>query len=232
MFLGILGFLGFIVFGIMWVISLIRKSGKAKRNIIITGSCFLLFIVGVVSSSDSENKEEAKKDDKAIETSKEEKPKKDKKKKKKEDNRTTVERLQDDDGVDKVVLNDGILTLEKHPSGLWDENSLFHSVYDLFEVMNDAFKDKSVDEVEVKIQTKMTDVKGNENLDTVIEYLYTRESFEELNYDNFTNMAFSEQWRILNESDLYMIHPGIYKNLKDKYTDNLPNGAAKLPPVE
>ena len=226
MFLGILGFLGFIVFGIMWVISLIRKSGKAKRNIIITGSCFLLFIVGVVSSSDSENKEEAKKDDKAIETSKEEKPKKE------DDNRTTVERLQDDDGVDKVSLNDGILTIEKQPGGLWDENSLFHSVYDLFEVMNDAFKDESIDEVEVKIQTKMTDAKGNESLDAVIEYLYTRESFEELNYDNFTNMAFSEQWRILNESDLYTIHPGIYKNLKDKYTDNLPNGAAKLPPVE
>lgn len=175
---------------------------------------------------ESENKKAEKEKDKKEESSK-------KKEKKKEDNRTIAEKIQEDDkNVDKAILKDGILTLEREPGGLWDENSLFHSVYDLFESMNEAFKDKTVDEVEVNIQTTMTDNKGNESLETVIEYLYTRETFKELNYDNFTNMAFGEQWRILNESDLYIIHPGIYKNLKGKYTDNLINGISKLPPVE
>lgn len=125
-----------------------------------------------------------------------------------------------------------ILTLEREPGTLWDENSLFHTVYDLFEVIPTAFKDDSVNEVQVLIQTPMVDAKRNEAVETAIEYIYTKESFGELNYDKFAEMAYGQQWRILNESDMYIIHPGIYKNLKEKFTENLTNGMSKFPTIE
>lgn len=148
------------------------------------------------------------------------------------DDRTIVEIIEEDYDIDKATIKEGLLTIEKDPGTIWDENSLFYTVYDLFEIMHEAFKDDSIDEVEAKVLTTMIDNKGNESVDAVIEYIYTRETFEELNYDNFSNMAYGEQWRILNESDLYMIHPGIYNNLKDKYKDNLIHGTSKFPPVE
>ena len=227
----------------MALISLIKKNGKAKRNFIITGVCFVLFIVGVNSSIEPKNeKEEASSDDEAVEVDKkeEEEPKKekpkeedkkkeDKEKKEEKDDRTIDQKLQeDDDKVDEATLEDGLLTLKRDPGTVWSENSLFHSVYDLFESTNEAFKDDAVKEVDVIIETTMVDQKGNESKDPVIKYQYTKESFDELNYDNFTDMAFGQQWRILNEADGYFIHPGIYKELKEKYTDNLSHGKSKV----
>ena len=46
-----LAVLGFIVLGI---ISLIKKKGRAKRNFLIAGLAFVLFMVGVVNSPSSE----------------------------------------------------------------------------------------------------------------------------------------------------------------------------------
>lgn len=167
--------------------------------------------------------------EKEIETTKmeEEKAKKEENERKK--NRTTVEVIDEDyDKVDDVSLKDGLLTLETNPGTVWSENSLFHAVYDLFEVMHEAFEDNSIDEIEAEIQIMMVDSKGNESDESVITYVYTRDSFKELNYDKFSEMAFGQQWRILNEADGYFIHPGIYKNLKDKYTDNLSHDKSKV----
>lgn len=58
MFIGILGFLGIFIFAIMAIISLIKKNGKAKRNFIITGVCFVLFVVGVGTSDSSASDDE------------------------------------------------------------------------------------------------------------------------------------------------------------------------------
>ncbi len=238
MVLGLLGFLGVIIFGIMWIVSLIRKNGKAKRNIIITGICFLLFIVGVVNSSNSNDDDNAKDEDRVEETSadqKDDSSKKDKptekdesKKEKKKDERNIAEKLQeDDDNVDEASIEDGVLTLKTEGKTTFSENTLFHSVYDLFEAMHEGFNDKDINKVEVALTTTMVDAKGNESDDDVITFEYSRESFEELNYDKFSEMAYGQQWRILNESDSYSIHPGIYKNLKDEYTNNLSHGMAK-----
>lgn len=268
MFLGMLGFLGVIVFGIMSLISLFKRSGKAKRNFIITGVCFLLFIVGAVNSSDdSDTKDEPKEnedeaievttedkkdksddnkpnDDNKKENSEDKKAKEDKKKvekdkkeekkeKPKKDTKNIAEKIQkENDDVDKATIKDGVLRLESVGKTTFSENTLFHSVYDLFEATHEGFLDDSVKEVEVILTTTMVDQKGNESEEPVINYTYTRESFEELNYDKFSNMAFGQQWRVLNESDAYFIHPGIYINLKDKYTDNLSHGKSKVRSLE
>lgn len=43
-FLAAVGFLVFIIFGIMWIVSLIKKNGKAVRNVLIAVVGFIVFI--------------------------------------------------------------------------------------------------------------------------------------------------------------------------------------------
>lgn len=180
-----------------------------------------------VAKAEKEKKETAKKQ------KEEEKAKKEAEEKERKANRTIAEKLQEDnENIDKATMKDGILTIEREPGTLWDENSLFHTVYDLFEVIPIAFEDDAVKEVQALVKTQMVDAKGNEEVEDVIEFIYTRETFRELNYDKFAEMAYGQQWRILNESDMYIIHPGIYKNLKEKITENLTNGMSKFPSVE
>lgn len=138
-----------------------------------------------------------------------------------------------DNNVDRAELSEnGVLTLVNEATSIWSENSLVTSyTYMLFESMHEAFKDPAVNEVGVSLETNMTDTKGNTSLVEVIKFLYTREDFEELNYEGFLNIAGGQEWRIYNESSLYHIHPGIYKNIKEDYKKNLLHGMSKFPPV-
>lgn len=190
----------------------------------------VLWGIGNSASDDKEQTEkktekastEVKEEKKTDESKKKEEKPKVEKPKKKEDNRTIAEKLQEDnDNIDKASLKDGVLTLSGEGKTTFSENTLFMSVYDFFEAMHDGFQDKDVKEVYVELTTTMVDQKGNESVEPVIKYNYSRESFEELNYEKFKEMAYSEEWRILTEANYYYIHPGIYKNLKDKYKDHV-----------
>lgn len=187
-------------------------------------------INGIIDPYDEEKQAEEDKQKEIEEEEKAEKEKSEKKekeeaKKKEEErlaNRDIDEALEEDNDIVKSAeLNDGELTLTYEPGTVWSENSFFNTVYDSFEIVSDAFKDEGVDSVLTIIKAEMTDEKGNEELEDIINYRYTRADFDELNYDNFKEMALGQQWRILNEADGYFIHPGIRANLKDKYTDNL-----------
>jgi len=183
---------------------------------------------------EKEEADKKKKDEnKAAAKAKEEegkKAKKEKEKKAKEKKRPLDEKLvEDSSDVDEATLKDGKLTLTKEVTSFWDDTSILkHDVYKLFEVLGEGFNDKEVDQVDIVITTKMTDQKGNESIDPVVEYEYSREQFEELNYDNFLDLSYSQSWRILNESDAYSIHPGIYKNVKDDYRNNLNHSMTKI----
>lgn len=236
MFLAILGFLGLIVFGIMSFVSLIRKSGKARRNFIITGVCFLVFIVGVVNSSESNKKEEAKNENKTVEVDKKQEDKKgdekkeeDKKEEKNETKNIDEKMKEEYKDIEKTTFKDGNLQVEKDVTSFWDETSILkHDVLTMFETLPTAFEEQKVNSVTVILHTEMIDNKGNTQMEPIIEYEYSRSSFEELNYDKFLYMATSETWRILNESDAYSIHPGIYKNVKDDYKNNLHHSMTKI----
>lgn len=156
---------------------------------------------------------------------KEEKEKADKKSKEKEkerlENRTVEDVIIEEGKADETDLYEGELTIDFEPGTMWSENSLMGVVHDMFENLPISFEDNEIDSVVNVINVEMTDSKGNEEVKPVITFRYTREDYESLNYENFKTMSLGEEWRILNESDGYFIHPGIRANLKDKYTDNL-----------
>src|SRR5690625_248975 len=191
--------------------------------IIIVGS----WIVNGNNDSAKNNEDEAK------ETVAEQENDKEKAKKEEEErlaNRTIDEILEEDENdVDKAELEDGVLRLERDVTTFWDETSILkQDVLRMFELLPKAFEDDEVERVRVVLNTEMVDQKGNAEMESVIYYEYSREHFEELDYDNFLWMATSETWRILNESTSYEIHPGIYKNVKDDYKNNLRYGLSKI----
>lgn len=208
---------------ILWL----NKDYTKKKKGIITGVFGVWFIVMSIASqpTEEEKAEEKAEQQEAKEQKEVEKKEKEEAKKKEEQrlkNRSIDEAIEEDNkDVEEAQMSDGELTLTYEPGTMWSENSLFNVVYDAFKVTHDAFEEDEVDSVVNVIKVKMTDEKGNEELKDVINYRYNRSDFEELNYDNFKDMALGEQWRILNESDEYFIHPGIRANLKSEYTDNL-----------
>lgn len=182
-------------------------------------------IGGILDSAgvqtDREKEAEVKKEEKEKEEAIEEERKK---------SRTIDEIMsEDEDSVDKAKLDDGTLTLEKDVITFWDETSILKTdVLTMFELMPKAFEDDDVDRASIVLNVEMTDNKGNKKMEPVIYYEYTREHFEELEYQNFLNTATSQTWRIFNESTSYEIHPGIYKNVKDDYKNNLNSGLSKI----
>lgn len=117
---------------------------------------------------------------------------------------------------------EGEQTIEVRPGMVWSENSYFNVVYDALDEIKQTFdENEEVESILVLIIADFMDNKGNEEEGFAITYRYSRETFNELNYDNFKQMSLGEEWRILNESDGYFIHPAIRSKLKSKYTDNL-----------
>lgn len=213
----------------------LNKDYTNKKKAIMTGVFGVWFIVMLVVSQSAEEQREEERAERQEEREQEEKEQaeeeeaekkeKEEAEKKEEErlkNRDTDEAIEEDnDDVVEAELSDGELTLTYEPGTMWSENSLFYVVYDAFEITHDAFEHDDVDSVVNIIKVEMTDEKGNEELKDVINYRYTRSDFEELNYENFKEMSFGQQWRILNEADGYFIHPGIRANLKDEYINNL-----------
>lgn len=192
----------------------------------------VVFIIGAIGNifESDEKKEEREAEQVAAEQEKEEKKKKEKEEKERKANRTIDEKLQEGNkDVDKASLEDGILVLEKEVTTFWDETSILkQDVLTMFELFPEAFEDESVNSVNVVLLTEMVDEKGNGEIETIIEFEYSKDTFDELNYEKFLYMATSETWRILNESDAYWIHPGIYKNVKDEYRNNLKHSMTKI----
>lgn len=78
MFIGLLSFVGLLFFSIKGILSFIKKAGKAKKNFIISGACFVLLIAAV--SFDGPVTETASTTPKEEKVNNEEKDKEEKKK--------------------------------------------------------------------------------------------------------------------------------------------------------
>lgn len=182
--------------------------------------------------TDTNKKKEQKgsSDKKDKEKKKEPKTKKENKQKKEKKNEPIDKKIvKNNSNVDKAKFtSDDVLQIEINPSSVWSENSFVTTyTYHALEAIDEAFKDKKVNKVEVQINTKFTDSKGNESTGQAVRINYDRDTFEELNYKKFKTMAGGQEWRILNESNSYFIHPGIFREIKDKYKENLTYGMSK-----
>src|SRR5699024_1254159 len=213
-----------------------KKFGKTARIVITVIFAFVTLSVFIDEDTSTEFEEHDKAEVVSKESSneeekndKEKKENKEKKEKKKE-KITIDEKIEKDSlNVDKASLKNNVLTLKKEPSSTWSENTLVkNNVFTMFEDVNKGFNDKNVNEIKVIIEAVMIDEKGNEEVVSAVEYEYDRSTFEELNYDNFIRLAVSESWRILNESDAYLIYPGIYKALKQEYKQGLKDNGMKI----
>lgn len=178
--------------------------------------------------------EQMKKEKEQKESKKEEAAKKEPKKEKapkKESLPIDKKIVKENSHIEKAKLNESghlIITLDGDSS--WSENTIVTTkTYWGFEAVKQAFDDPSVNTVGVEIEATLTDNKGNEEKEWVETFEYTREAFDELNYDKFLSMASGQEWRILNESSSYAIHPAIYNSIKDKYKENLIHGSVKAP---
>src|SRR5699024_5661498 len=109
-------------------------------------------------------KEKAEKEKEEKEKAEKEKAEKEKAEKEKENEKSIDEKIKKYDVVEEAEMDNGELILTYEPGMGWSENSLFYTVYDSFEVTNQAFKDDSVDSVLNLIQGVMVDQKGNEEL--------------------------------------------------------------------
>lgn len=186
-----------------------------------------VFIIGGIGSALSDDDDEVKEDEETEDVAAEQDE--DEEGAEVSDDRTIDEVLSDENDVDRTSFESGTLRLERDVTSFWDETSILkQDVLRMFELLPKAFEDDEVERVRVVLNTEMVDQKGNAEMESVIYYEYSREHFEELDYDNFLWMATSETWRILNESTSYEIHPGIYKNVKDDYKNNLRYGLSKI----
>ncbi len=205
----------------------------------ITATLILLVILsGCVTYKDGEPVK-----DEAYEKRQEEKALKEEKEKSEENINTEAKSEQDikasrpidefikeenDNVTDADLYDEGMLIVKLDADGSFSENTLVkNQAFDILNIMKDAFSNDEVQTVDTVVRVTMTDNKGNESLSDAVNIVYTRESFEELNYDNFVDLARAEEWRIYNESDEYLIHPGIYNALKDRFKDNLIYGGSK-----
>lgn len=197
---------------------------------------FWVIVVVIVSAAlatgnddDSADNNKSKSNDKAVVETSADKEKSEKKDTtKKEPTPIDKKIIKNNNKIGEAKLENGVITLKTEVTTFWDETSLLkNNVYEHFESFGEAFKDKNVNAVKVVLSTKMIDNKGNEEVEEIITYEYSRAAFEELNYENFLDLSYSQSWRILNESDSYWIHPGIYKKVKKDYTKNLTYGISK-----
>ncbi|WP_339184148.1 hypothetical protein [Oceanobacillus sp. FSL W7-1293] len=139
-----------------------------------------------------------------------------------------------DNHVEAAELsNEGILTILLDASSSFSPKSVASTyVYWSFEAINKSFQSDEVSEVSIVIQAPLIDNQGNEEVNEVITYAYTRNDFNDLDYDNFLRLASGQEWRILNEAYAYFVHPAVFNEVDFDYQNNLSNRNSKVPLVE
>jgi len=216
------------------------KKSKDRKKPFYKRSWFIVIIAlvvigGIASALEDEEEPESTETSAPADLDKE--PDEDKKKEQvkgdgeKKKNKSIDQNLKEDndDVIDADLYDEGMLIVKLDGDASFSENSLVtNRAYEILEIMKEAFADKEVQTVDAVVKVTLTDNKGNESKGDALNIVYSRESFEELNYDNFRELAKVEGWRVYNESDEYLIHPGIYNNLKDKIKENITNGSSKF----
>lgn len=127
-----------------------------------------------------------------------------------------------DENIDKVVVRDKALIVTYKDSAFWSDNSLLEEyAYDSINLIEDLYSNQNFDLFAFERPTVMTDDNGNEKLDTVFKSFYTRNTLDQMNLDNFTDMVLVDRKRYFQKADGYWLHPGIFLNVDKKLREGI-----------
>src|SRR5699024_7618009 len=113
-FLGVISLLIFIIFGIMFVWSLIKKNGKTRRNVLISGAAFILMSFLIVIDSDASETSEVVSENSENEEVEKEKAEKEKAEKEKAEKEKAEKEKAEKEKSEKNNINDYIKEKESH----------------------------------------------------------------------------------------------------------------------
>lgn len=112
--------------------------------------------------------------------------------------------------------NDKIIHVKFNPGTVWDETDFAErvasSIVGYSEIL---FQHPNTEELVVWGLAEFTDEYGNKEENTGARISFTRSTFDKINFDSFHDMVLVEYWRAYSVSDSYMIHAGLYQNIKD-----------------
>ena len=127
-----------------------------------------------------------------------------------------------DENIDKVVVRDKALIVTYKDSAFWSDNSLLEEyAYDSINLIEDLYPNQNFDLFAFERPTMMTDDNGNENMETVFKSFYTRNTLDQMNLDNFTDMVLVDRERYFQKADGYWLHPGIFLNVDKKLREGI-----------
>lgn len=92
---------------------------------------------------------------------------------------------------------------------------------DSIRLLEDLYKNKNFDLFAFERSTVVTDDNGNEELEPVLKSYYTRQTLDQMNLDNFSDMVLVNRERYFQKADGYWIHLGIFRSLKKSLSDKI-----------
>ncbi|MFB3224747.1 hypothetical protein [Exiguobacterium sp. PHA03] len=114
------------------------------------------------------------------------------------------------------------LIVQYKDSAFWSENTMAESyALDSIRLLEDLYKNKNFDLFAFERSTVMTDDNGNEELEPVLKSYYTRQTLDQMNLDNFSDMVLVDRERYFQKADGYWIHLGIFRSLKKSLSDKI-----------
>ncbi|WP_214721311.1 hypothetical protein [Exiguobacterium sp. s192] len=204
-----------------------RMTSSGKWTLV---AIFAVLLIGTfLGGMNNQNRisDEAKKEVKAADEKKEDVEEKEPEIKSADLKTSTSETIENnlklyDKNIDKVVVKDKTLIVTYKDSAFWSDNSLMEEyAYDSINLIEDLYPNPNFDLFAFERSTVMTDDDGNENIDTVFKSFYTRDTLDQMNLDNFTDMVLVDRERYFQKADGYWLHPGIFLNVDKKLQEGI-----------
>ncbi len=114
-------------------------------------------------------------------------------------------------------VKDKTLIVQYKDSAFWSENTMVESyALDSIRLRKTSIRIRTLIYSLSKRATVMTDDNGNEELEPVLKSYYTRQTLDQMNLDNFSDMVLVDRERYFQKADGYWIHLGIFRSLKER----------------
>src|SRR5699024_961185 len=153
-FLGVISLLIFIIFGIMFVWSLIKKNGKTRRNVLISGAAFILMSFLIVIDSDASETSEV-----VSESSENEEVEKEKAEKEKAEKEKAEKEKEEKATAEKETAEKEKTKKEKAEKEKSDKNNINEYIKEKESHADISSEDIIIDDITTKIEEGILTIK-------------------------------------------------------------------------